>query len=602
MRALHLEPARAAPARFVERIERLRHDALVAAREGVGIERRRPRLVGGHYARDEVFLQNRSLKGLTPIDACLVDERLALAQPAVEEKHRQRQLAAHFPHVQLAAEAPHRHLEGMGLAVRAQGDRLAVEDQRAHREPAHRRNDLGNRGSDVVQIAREDAHLTAGFMHLHTRAIELPFEDRGAKRSQRRLHVLSGLREHRQHRLHQPDRKTFERGRAASERGLGDLRDATGEGRRAPHLRRGQPGRSRERLDHDAFQRALAELADEQAREEILLLRSRAFEQFGEPLFAPCRGALALDGSQLVEGPIDLEQRQGRSRRRRGARRLQARITERQLPLPDLAAQVRDCDADFVRLETPEAIGQLAHLGEPAGRAGNLGRRAHHVGKQRHATFSAGCPCRRERMPWSLSRSCRRSTIMSIAPFSNRNSARWKPSGSFCRTVCSITRGPAKPISALGSAITTSPIIAKLAETPPIVGSVSTDTNGSLRSARSVRAAVVLAICTSESSPSCMRAPPDAVTQTNGSFCSIATRTPRTKRSPTTDPIEPPIKSNSNAAHTTPSALIAPCMTTSASLSAVCSCASASLSVLRRESLNLSVSTGSTSAPISKSP
>jgi hypothetical protein len=46
---------------------------------------------------------------------------------------------------------------------------------------------------------------------------------------------------------------------------------------------------------------------------------------------------------------------------------------------------------------------------------------------------------------------------MSIAPFSSRNSARWKPSGSFSRTVCSITRGPAKPISAPGSAITTSP-------------------------------------------------------------------------------------------------------------------------------------------------
>ena len=63
---------------------------------------------------------------------------------------------------------------------------------------------------------------------------------------------------------------------------------------------------------------------------------------------------------------------------------------------------------------------------------------------------------------------------MSSAPFCSRNSLRWKPSGSFSRTVFSITRGPAKPISAFGSAITTSPTKAKLAETPPIVGSVST--------------------------------------------------------------------------------------------------------------------------------
>ena len=51
---------------------------------------------------------------------------------------------------------------------------------------------------------------------------------------------------------------------------------------------------------------------------------------------------------------------------------------------------------------------------------------------------------------------------------------------------------------------------------------------------------VVLAICISESRPSCMRAPPLAVKQTNGSFCSRQTCTPRTKRSPTTEPIEPP--------------------------------------------------------------
>src|SRR3981189_1348293 len=59
---------------------------------------------------------------------------------------------------------------------------------------------------------------------------------------------------------------------------------------------------------------------------------------------------------------------------------------------------------------------------------------------------------------------------MSTAPFSSRNSARWKPSGSFSRTVCSMTRGPAKPMSARGSAITVSPVIRKLAETPPMVG------------------------------------------------------------------------------------------------------------------------------------
>ena len=60
----------------------------------------------------------------------------------------------------------------------------------------------------------------------------------------------------------------------------------------------------------------------------------------------------------------------------------------------------------------------------------------------------------------SFSFSSPRETTMSIMPCSSRYSARWKPSGSFSRIVCSITRWPAKPISAPGSASWTSPSIA----------------------------------------------------------------------------------------------------------------------------------------------
>jgi hypothetical protein len=38
-----------------------------------------------------------------------------------------------------------------------------------------------------------------------------------------------------------------------------------------------------------------------------------------------------------------------------------------------------------------------------------------------------------------------------------------------------ITLGPANPIIALGSAMMTSPNMAMLAETPPVVGSVNTE-------------------------------------------------------------------------------------------------------------------------------
>ena len=67
-----------------------------------------------------------------------------------------------------------------------------------------------------------------------------------------------------------------------------------------------------------------------------------------------------------------------------------------------------------------------------------------------------------------------RPTIASQKPCSRMNSERWNPAGSFFRAVCSITRGPANAVSAPGSAKVMSPSMAKLAVTPPVVGSVST--------------------------------------------------------------------------------------------------------------------------------
>ena len=51
-------------------------------------------------------------------------------------------------------------------------------------------------------------------------------------------------------------------------------------------------------------------------------------------------------------------------------------------------------------------------------------------------------------------------TTLSTMPFSTRYSERWKPGGRVSRMVSSITRGPAKPIMAPGSARCTSPSMA----------------------------------------------------------------------------------------------------------------------------------------------
>ena len=77
--------------------------------------------------------------------------------------------------------------------------------------------------------------------------------------------------------------------------------------------------------------------------------------------------------------------------------------------------------------------------------------------------------------------------------------------------VCSMTRGPAKPISAPGSARMMSPSIAKLAETPPVVGSVKKVMYRLPASLWRLTAPLVFAICISERMPSCILAPPETV-------------------------------------------------------------------------------------------
>ena len=111
--------------------------------------------------------------------------------------------------------------------------------------------------------------------------------------------------------------------------------------------------------------------------------------------------------------------------------------------------------------------------------------------------------------------------------------------------VCSITRGPANSSSAPGSASMTSANVAKLASTPPVVGWVSTEMNGKEWSASISSATTVFAICIRERIPSCMRAPPEAVTTTRGTASSMAAPTSWQKRSPTTEPMEPPRKRKS---------------------------------------------------------
>ena len=89
--------------------------------------------------------------------------------------------------------------------------------------------------------------------------------------------------------------------------------------------------------------------------------------------------------------------------------------------------------------------------------------------------------------------------------------------------------------------------IAKLAVTPPIVGSHSTAIYKSPASECSLTAPEVLAICISERMPSCMRAPPDRVKPITGRPSLAASSNRRVIFSPTATPMEPSMKPGSIA-------------------------------------------------------
>ena len=105
--------------------------------------------------------------------------------------------------------------------------------------------------------------------------------------------------------------------------------------------------------------------------------------------------------------------------------------------------------------------------------------------------------------------------------------------------VCWMTRGPAKPIRAPGSARMISPREAKLAVTPPVVGSVKTEIYKSPFSEKRASAALVLAICIRERMPSCIRAPPLAANRIRGRRFLVAYSMARVIFSPTAALMEP---------------------------------------------------------------
>ena len=134
--------------------------------------------VGGDRARDPQRLGDHGGHGGVALGPGLVEQVLAVQVEQVEQERGEGQGGGQPLHVQAAADPAGRDLERVGPPAGLEGDELAVEHGRPHRQRQGGRHHLGHPGGDVVQGPGEHGHLGPGPVHLDPGAVQLPLDGR----------------------------------------------------------------------------------------------------------------------------------------------------------------------------------------------------------------------------------------------------------------------------------------------------------------------------------------------------------------------------------------------------------------------------------------
>ena len=326
----------------------------------------------GDRPRDPQLRRHRSAESREALLRREVDQVRPVQRERIEEERVERQSIAHRRDVELASEAAHGDLERLRPAARAQRDRLAVQDRLAHRQALHRGDDLRHGRGHIVQAAAEHAHLAARLVRLDAGAIELVLERRATKRAERILDVGRGLGEHRLDRSEQLDPEAVHACPALRERGLGDHPEVTGHHDGAPDVADREPGGFGDRLDHQAFERALAQLAEQQPDQKILLVGGRAGKQLTQQPRALGAGALAADLDEAIQRRVEIGKRErGCGGRGRAARCAQGRMADADPALARHAREHADRGVDPGGRAAAEEARQLLDLEQSPGTRGD---------------------------------------------------------------------------------------------------------------------------------------------------------------------------------------------------------------------------------------
>ena len=335
-----------------------------------GIEHRRRRLgvlddLAGHAQcgrRDRV-------EGRDALRARAVEQVRAIGVQDVEEHRGQRDGRAEVLDAPAAAEARRRDLERVRPAVRAQGDRLAVEHGARHVERERGLDDLGHARGDVVERAGEDGDVVAVAVDLDPRAVELPLDRRRVDLRERRGDVRGGLGEHRLQRPADRQAQGREPRLAVRQRDRRHRPEIAAEHERPPHR-----GELHVRAAFATASVITPASAPWRRSPDISRIRKGCSASPARPMSSPSRRRRSATEPGPAHAPIAGERGVDRADRQvRGpvagvGRVAQRRPADADLPLAQLAGQERDARGYLLGRHAAQRRGEVGDLLAARGR------------------------------------------------------------------------------------------------------------------------------------------------------------------------------------------------------------------------------------------
>lgn len=284
-----------------------------------------------------------------PLELCpspsegFVDEVGAVEVEAVEEERSQPEDPAL---VVLTAESRHHVLEEVRiLALGGRADDLGVEDGGLERQCPDQLDHLGEAGGHVVEVAGVEADLGPDPVDLQPDAVQLPLHRGGpVHRAQRVRHRRRGRRQHRGQGSQHFQADAPEAVGPIGQGHPGDLAEVARQQDRPPHQAGGDLGGAGDRVRQDAGQRALPQLAGEEATEELRLRAGGSPEQPTEDLVAARGRAGAGGGLDPGDRRIELGHGQRGGGRVVGREAGDGRPADPDPPLAGLADEEADHD------------------------------------------------------------------------------------------------------------------------------------------------------------------------------------------------------------------------------------------------------------------